>query len=960
MPSILFKTENWISWILCCGFLSLGITALQAGPVISNLKINQRAGAKVVDITYDLVATGLNTVAIRLEASNDAGATWSVPLVNVSGAVGDSVAPGNGKSIVWDAGTDWPQNYSTQMLFRLTVDDGGAPITDFSYIPPGSYTMGRTSGDTDANAPPVNVTVSGFYLQQTETTKVVWDEVRAWGLSNGYTDLGAGEGKAASHPVSSINWYDAVKWCNARSEKEGLAPCYKVAGIVMRSGVSEPICDWNASGYRLPTEAEWEKGARGSVAGKRFPWGADTINHSNANYYASSTSASYDTSGYTVYTFHPTYAVGLEPYTSSVASFAANNFGLFDVSGNVWEWCWDWYESSYYSANATDPRGPTTGTYRAVRGGSYISAPWAQTCSYRLNNRLPINGANNRGFRVARSMTYPTMSASAPTVDTRGPDISVQPQTVTVIQNSAASLSATATGTGTLAYQWQKDGVDIPGATNSTLAFQAVKPWDVGNYRVRITDSVGTVVSNVVQISLNTAQPASLWQDLLLFLPFAGQATDLSASARTVSPSNVTSGASPLGTVAGSASFNGTSSSINFTPNLPSLTEMTISFWVQTDGASGSRWIFGDWDDDAGNDLSVSLDGLKLVVGTTKNGSTMNYWSSPDIFTPNQWKHVMWIMRPDQSKIFIDGLLYQTIDATANNVGYKAYSNIGYSGYGGGQQFLSGALSSFRIYGRALSDTEAAQLYQYDAPMPEIELEQPFGTTLVDGSATTTWQALPTGGSATPVSYVIRNVGLANLVNLGLGKSGTNVTDFSLGTLAATTLAPGGSTTFTVTFAPGTGPSGARTALLQVASNDSDENPFDISLTGTAYSTTLDADSDGMNDWGEFKLSALGFDWQTPNTAQVKALYDNAGAAGLFTATQVQNLNVGMPLLQRNHSSGEFTLTIGVDKSTDLRTWTTMPMTSPQLLINGQGKLEFRFNSPDNAAFFRLKSQPTP
>jgi hypothetical protein len=207
---------------------------------------------------------------------------------------------------------------------------------------------------------------------------------------------------------------------------------------------------------------------------------------------------------------------------------------------------------------------------------------------------------------------------------------------------------------------------------------------------------------------------------------------------------------------------------------------------------------------------------------------------------------------------------------------------------------------------------------------------------------------------------VIRNVGVANLLNLGLTKSGTHAADFLLGSLSTTTLAPGASTAFTVTFAPGAGASGTRTATLQVASNDPDENPFDIALSGTAYSNTLDADSDGMNDWAEFELSALGFNWQTPNTALVSTLYNKAGAAGLFTTTQVRNLNVGTPLLQRNPATGEFTLTIGVDQSTNLTQWTPLPMTGPQVLINAQGRLEFRFNSANNAAFFRLMSQPTP
>ncbi len=270
--------------------------------------------------------------------------------------------------------------------------------------------------------------------------------------------------------------------------------------------------------------------------------------------------------------------------------------------------------------------------------------------------------------------------------------------------------------------------------------------------------------------------------------------------------------------------------------------------------------------------------------------------------------------------------------------------------------------------------------------MPEIELEQPTGTALVDGSATSTWQALPTGGVASPVTYVIRNVGEANLLNLGLTKSGTHAADFSISSLASTTLSPGQSSSFTVTFAPGAGASGARTATLQVASNDADENPFDIALSSTAYSTTLDADSDGMNDWGEVKLSALGFDWQTPNTALVSTYYENASAAGLYnqtlynanrtagqndvinspnayslyTLSQVQNLNVGVPLLQRNSATGEFTLTIGVDQSTNLTQWTPLPMTGPQTIINNQGKLEFRFTTPNNAAFFRLQTQPAP
>ncbi len=292
----------------------------------------------------------------------------------------------------------------TVPMFYRVVKTTNPPPSGMVWIETGDVELGLEGFIT-----PVHTNfIDGFWMDESEVTIDQWNQVYSWAITNGYAFENAGQARTNGHPVRNINWFDCAKWCNARSSREGLTPNYWFVSnsflLVYQSGRQSNLV-WQSNGYRLPTEAEWEKAARGGRQRRLFPWGRDTISHANANYFAFPP-------GTLSYDLGP--SAGPDPIyggaigdTSPVGAFPANGFGLHDMAGNVREWCWDWY-GTYSSAYDINPKGATNGTLRVVRGGDFSSYGLSSYGAPRCRNAhraalSPDTAEGTTGFRCVRA-----------------------------------------------------------------------------------------------------------------------------------------------------------------------------------------------------------------------------------------------------------------------------------------------------------------------------------------------------------------------------------------------------------------------------------------------------------------------------------------------------------------------------------------------------------------------------
>jgi formylglycine-generating enzyme required for sulfatase activity len=387
-----------------------------AVPVVSNVVASQRTGTKLVDITYNVADADGDSLKIRVEVSDNAGTTYAVPAFALTGAVGDNIAPGTGKTIVWNAGVDWDGEYSEQMRVKvIATDSKGFPGLEWgNEVPPGGFLMGQDGG-AEGSGPSRHVNIPwSFWMSKYEIRNDEYCEFLNTAIATGRITqdttsvksvLGFWTGIGSNLELLQIGDAKDIRWNVNKFEVASNRTNFPVT--VTWYGA---LAFAQQYGYDLPTDAEWEKAARGPLYDDQgehtsFPWG-NAFSNAYGNFAGSGDPFEITFSGYgkTPVGYYNGNQTPLGPDTK-------NGYGLYDLIGNVDEWtrstlvALDTYNQEESLAAPQHSLTSST-TTRVVRGGhSKMSS--TSSINFRTYNRNPgiRTYYDITGFRVVRRST---------------------------------------------------------------------------------------------------------------------------------------------------------------------------------------------------------------------------------------------------------------------------------------------------------------------------------------------------------------------------------------------------------------------------------------------------------------------------------------------------------------------------------------------------------------------------
>ena len=341
-------------WLITVLMLLASMLVVEAvDPVVSNVKVSHRPGTHKVDIRYDVADADGDALWITVKVSDNGGASYVVPAAGFSGDFHLVIQPGSGKHIVWDAGVDWGGKYSANMRFRVTASDTHETMV---WIAPGTFTMGSPSKEKDRSGerPQTKVTISrGFLMSKYEVTQAQYKAVV--GTNPSFF-------KGDNNPVEWVSWHKAVAYCAKLTESE------KATGRLPVQGMSIGCRRRRSGSMRVE---------RGRLHGLVTGMTRITVNWVSML-------------GISITVLITTHPVGEKK---------PNGWGLYDMHGNVFEWCQDWF-GNYPGGSVTDPQGAATGSDRVLRGGYWHSDAGICRSAYRdADYPGTLNDSHYLGFR---------------------------------------------------------------------------------------------------------------------------------------------------------------------------------------------------------------------------------------------------------------------------------------------------------------------------------------------------------------------------------------------------------------------------------------------------------------------------------------------------------------------------------------------------------------------------------